>query len=418
VFANNEGPSNRRRHLLSHRANYMFENNCGNTTAGSYTEVGEAAGVKDPNFTGRGTALLDVNRDGLLDIVYGNWLGTHRLFVQSRGGTATATPTFTDVATADMKEASRIRTVIAADFDNDGNEELFFNNIPGDNRLFQKIHGVDADWIKINIGAAREQTGHGTGAAIFDMDGDGVLELLISHGESAAEPLTLYRASTETGVNSNAYLRILPKTKSGAPARGAIVTLNAVGNQNENQQMRVIDSGSGYLCQMEPVAHFGLGSDSAAAATWSVTVQWPDGVRVTTTKTKNAMHVIKYPVVGTQVQFIGCRRDSIETTCVLGDATCGRSDAPASGAQGNSAENDAGEKDAGEKGGAEKDAGEKDAGEKDAGEKDGAEKGAGEKSSLLAEAGVSNSTTKSGGRVHSISSMLVGLIVVFIAKAL
>ena len=413
MFANNEGPSNRRRHLLSHRANYMFENNCGNTTAGSYTEVGEAAGVKDPNFTGRGTALLDVNRDGLLDIVYGNWLGTHRLFVQSRGGTATATPTFTDVATADMKEASRIRTVIAADFDNDGNEELFFNNIPGDNRLFQKIHGVDADWIKINIGAAREQTGHGTGAAIFDMDGDGVLELLISHGESAAEPLTLYRASTETGVNSNAYLRILPKTKSGAPARGAIVTLNAVGNQNENQQMRVIDSGSGYLCQMEPVAHFGLGSDSAAAATWSVTVQWPDGVRVTTTKTKNAMHVIKYPVVGTQVQFIGCRRDSIETTCVLGDATCGRSDAPASGAQGNSAENDAGEKDAGEKDGAEKDAGEKDAGEKDAGEKD-----AGEKPSLLAEAGVSNSTTKSGGRVHSISSMLVGLIVVFIAKAL
>ena len=135
--------------------------------------------------------------------------------------------------------------------------------------------------------------------------------------------------------------------------------------------------------------------------------------RVTTTKTKNAMHVIKYPVVGTQVQFIGCRRDSIETTCVLGDATCGRSDAPASGAQGNSAENDAGEKDAGEKDGAEKDAGEKGAGKKDAGEKD-----AGEKPSPLAEVGVSNSTTKSGGRVHSISSMLVGLIVVFIAKAL
>ena len=386
--------------------------------------------MKDPNFTGRGTALLDVNRDGLLDIVYGNWLGTHRLFVQSRGDIATDTPTFMDVATTDMKEASRVRTVIAADFDNDGNEELFFNNIPGDNRLFKKVHGVDADWIKINIGAARERTGHGTGAAIFDMDGDGVLELLISHGESAEEPLTLYRASTETGVNNNAYLRILPKTKSGAPARGAIVTLNAVDNQNGNQQMRIIDSGSGYLCQMEPVAHFGLGSNSAAAATWSVTVQWPDGIRVTTTKTKNAMHVINYPVVGTQVQFIGCSRDSIETTCVLGNDKCAEavSSDPTSGEQGNTAEDDAAENHA-ENDATENDAestttaeptSKKESPDSSSTNSDSSSKNdiQADKSSSLTEGGVSNTTTRSGGRVHSISSMFVGFLLMLISMAL
>lgn len=35
----------------------------------------------------------------------------------------------------------------------------------------------------------------------------------------------------------------------------------------------MIDSGSGYLCQMEPVAHFGLATDSPSA----VIVKWPDG---------------------------------------------------------------------------------------------------------------------------------------------
>jgi hypothetical protein len=43
-------------------------------------------------------------------------------------------------------------------------------------------------------------------------------------------------------------------------------------------QIRVIDGGSGYLCQMEPVAHFGLG---AVRAVESVSVTWPDGTATT-----------------------------------------------------------------------------------------------------------------------------------------
>jgi hypothetical protein len=39
-------------------------------------------------------------------------------------------------------------------------------------------------------------------------------------------------------------------------------------------QRRVVDAGSGYLCQMEPVAHFGLGKYTQVNR---VRVHWPDG---------------------------------------------------------------------------------------------------------------------------------------------
>ena len=39
-------------------------------------------GVEDPMQHGRGVALADFNRDGKTDIVYGNWNGPHRLYMQ------------------------------------------------------------------------------------------------------------------------------------------------------------------------------------------------------------------------------------------------------------------------------------------------------------------------------------------------
>ena len=50
---------------------------------------------------------------------------------------------------------------------------------------------------------------------------------------------------------------MIPRTQFGAFARGARVTAFTNGS---GAHVRVIDGGSGYLCEMEPVAHFGLGS--------------------------------------------------------------------------------------------------------------------------------------------------------------
>lgn len=57
-----------------------------------------------------------------------------------------------------------------------------------------------------------------TGGAVGDVDGDGAAELLLAHGEDAAQPLSLYGA---TPARDSRWLRIAPLTKAGAPARSA-----------------------------------------------------------------------------------------------------------------------------------------------------------------------------------------------------
>jgi len=65
------------------------------------------------------------------------------------------------------------------------------------------------------------------------------------------QPLSLYKAKVDS---TKKYLRIKPLNKYGAPARGATVTLIS----NLRKHSKTIDAGSGYLCQMEPVAHYGI----------------------------------------------------------------------------------------------------------------------------------------------------------------
>lgn len=61
------------------------------------------------------------------------------------------------------------------------------------------------------------------------------------------------------GSSSN-WLRVVPRTQFGSFARGATVTAFT---RRSGVHSRIIDGGSGYLCQMEPVAHFGLGKPPA-----------------------------------------------------------------------------------------------------------------------------------------------------------
>ncbi|KAH0504545.1 Cartilage acidic protein 1 [Microtus ochrogaster] len=114
--------------------NFLFHNQ-GN---GTFVDAAAGAGVDDPHQHGRGVALADFNRDGKVDIVYGNWNGPHRLYLQM---SAHGKVRFRDIASPKFSMPSPVRTVIVADFDNDQELEVFFNNIAyrssAANRLFR-----------------------------------------------------------------------------------------------------------------------------------------------------------------------------------------------------------------------------------------------------------------------------------------
>ena len=234
-------------------ANFLYKNN-----KGKFLDVAYEYRVQDVLQNGRGTALSDIYYRGRLDILNGNWGGFHRAYVLKND-------IFEDIAKPPFDEPSRIRTVISADLDNDGYDEVFLNNIGEPNKLFRILENGLIKQIPLDVGL--EPDGYGTGAAVADIDNDGVLELLVSHGESWDQPLSLYKAKVDP---DNKYLRIKPLNQYGAPARGATVTLIS----NLRKHSKTIDSGSGYLCQMEPVAHYGIRKNEKHI---KIQIKWTNG---------------------------------------------------------------------------------------------------------------------------------------------
>uniref|UniRef100_A0A672NGI0 Cartilage acidic protein 1-like n=1 Tax=Sinocyclocheilus grahami TaxID=75366 RepID=A0A672NGI0_SINGR len=279
--------------------NFLFKNN----GDGTFTDVAAEAGVEDRYQHGRGVALADFNGDGKTDIVYGNWNGPHRLYLQD------VQQRFKDVSTQAFATPSPVRTVIAGDFDNDLQLEVFFNNIAyqgnAPNRIFRvsRKQNSDPDITELDVGDASEPQGRGTGATVTDFDGDGLLDLLVAHGESASQPISVFKVNQGS---SNKWLRVVPRTRFGSFARGAKVVMFT---KHSGAHTRIIDGGSGYLCEMEPVAHFGLGTDEAT----SIEVYWPDGrsiARPLESADMNTVIEVTYPNEG-------------EESALTSDAQCG-----------------------------------------------------------------------------------------------
>ncbi|XP_042235775.1 cartilage acidic protein 1-like isoform X2 [Homarus americanus] len=252
-----------------HGPNFLFKNN-GN---GTFTDVAAESGISDAYENGgRGVMLTDFDGNGKLDIVYGNCNGPHKIFLQTADDEGR--PKFRNIATEEFAEPSSIRTVVAADFNNDGSLEVLMNNFayrgPAPNRLYQilrSVNGQDPTIKEMNIGKALEPYSQGTGCAVVDLNGDGVLEVILSHGRSSTKTLSIFSLPPEE-MSERGWLRVRVLTHQGAPARGAKVTLHC----KRGRQTRAIDTGSGYLCQIEPVAHFGLDHDIPV----KLEVLWPD----------------------------------------------------------------------------------------------------------------------------------------------
>ncbi len=161
-----------------------------NNGDGTFTDVGQSAGVADPGW-GRGIAFGDCDNDGDLDIYLVN-MGENRLYRNNGDGT------FTDVAasagvddntaSAEMHDSGVGGVIAFGDYDQDGDLDIYLAP-EGMNRLYR--NNGDGSFIDVGQSAGVADTGDGNGVAFGDYDNDGDLDIYLANNRGG--PNRLYR---------------------------------------------------------------------------------------------------------------------------------------------------------------------------------------------------------------------------------
>lgn len=124
---------------------------------------------------GAGVAVGDYDGDGFDDIYFLNQLGPNALYRNQGDGT------FVDVTkTAGVELGDRVCVgATFADYDNDGDQDLYVTSTRGGNVLFR--NEGNGTFTNFTIDAGLELVAHSQTAAFFDADNDGYLDLIVTN---------------------------------------------------------------------------------------------------------------------------------------------------------------------------------------------------------------------------------------------
>ena len=160
-----------------------------NDGGGRFADVSRQSGIDAAAGNGLGTAAADFDGDGDPDIYVANDLMANRLWVQDESGHFLDSALMGGVAYNGDGAAEASMGVTAGDFDADGDEDLFMTHLNAEtNTLYLNDgSGQFRDVTDVaNLGASSLRlTGFGTGW--FDYDNDGALDLFIANGAVTAQ---------------------------------------------------------------------------------------------------------------------------------------------------------------------------------------------------------------------------------------
>ncbi len=173
----------------------LLRNNCD----GTFTDVTAAAGLAVPATSTQSAVWVDINNDGLLDLFVANENGPAQLFLNKGDGT------FQDVAhSAGVDRIAFSKSVIAADYDNDGWPDLFVSNLTGPNFLYHNNH--DNTFTEVAQPAGVQQPNRGFASWFFDYDNDGWPDLfLTSYYSSVDEVVRNYLGLPQNATGMKLY---------------------------------------------------------------------------------------------------------------------------------------------------------------------------------------------------------------------
>ncbi|MDP3003853.1 MAG: CRTAC1 family protein [Bacteroidales bacterium] len=250
-----------------HQLNFLFRND-----DGVFKEVGVASGVA-ANSRGNPTGSMhgsigDIDGDGLIDMLVTD-LEYGALYRNVGNGVF-----------VDITETSGIAGPMAGkgswgaalfDYDNDGDLDVLAANGTAEELVLQYPLLLENDGkghfknVGQEHGAYFSTKRSGRGLAIWDFDNDGDLDIIVSHVDMQATAALL----RNDGGNTNHWLGLTLKGKDGPiSAIGAKVTVTAGGKK----QVLVNQWATSYLSNNDPRLHIGLGQQKQIdllEITWS-----------------------------------------------------------------------------------------------------------------------------------------------------
>jgi tetratricopeptide (TPR) repeat protein len=254
--------------------NFLFRNLGGL----KFEEVGVTAGLAYDG-TGRATASMgvvaeDLDGDRRIDVFHTNFLNEPNTLHRNLGGGL-----FTDTTLAAGLDApSRPMTgfgTAALDTDNDGQLDLFVANGHVDDRPWAGHPMAQLPQLYKGLGNGRYKVADsstapyfarwvvGRGVAAGDLDNDGRVDLVVVHRDA---PAALLHNVSESGH----WLSLRLRGKGAKTPIGARVTCTAGGRTS----VRWMTSGTSYLSASDPRLWFGLGT---ARTIDRLEVCWPSG---------------------------------------------------------------------------------------------------------------------------------------------
>lgn len=240
----------------------------------------QSEGWLDYSLWGMGIASRDLNRDGFNDVLLTS-IGDQQLqfFDPASGGPVYRNATYERGATAhrpytggDGRPSTGWHAAFG-DVQNDGLDDLFIakgnvDQMPDaalkdpNNLLLQR---ADGRFVEAGSRAGVASTARGRGAALADLNRDGLLDIVVNNRRA---PLELYQNRSRAGR----WLRLNVRQRGVNPnALGAYVELR----HGARRWSREITVGGGHAGGHVLPLHFGLGDAESA----ELRVVWPDRVR-------------------------------------------------------------------------------------------------------------------------------------------
>lgn len=172
------------------------------------------------------------------------------------------------------------RNVVAEDFDNDGDRDLFIvataNTVNLPDELFENLGDGTFQRVANAAGAAGTRLGIGDAVAVADYDVDGFLDLFVTNGDVTGFDRPFWLDGTNqlfrNQGNDNHWIQIdLEGTVSNRDAVGATVYVTT---PDGKRQIREQNAGVHNRVQNFSRLHFGLGDQTLIS---TIEVYWPNG---------------------------------------------------------------------------------------------------------------------------------------------